>query len=58
MPFDKKGKFAYLINELSNEVNIFSYEDGNFTEIQTISTLAENFEKSVLFFLLHFHHTK
>ena len=45
MPFDKNGKFAYLINELSNEVNMFSYEDGNFTEIQTISTLAENFEK-------------
>lgn len=45
MPFSKSGKFAYLINELSNEVNTFSYEEGNFTEIQTISSLSEGFEK-------------
>lgn len=45
MPFSKNGAFAYLINELSNEINTFSYNDGIFTEIQTISTLSEGFEK-------------
>lgn len=45
MPFSKNGAFAYLINELSNEVNTFSYNDGIFTEIHTISTLSEGFEK-------------
>lgn len=45
MPFSKNGKFAYLINELSNEVNVFSYEDGNFKELQTISSLSKDFDK-------------
>ncbi len=45
MPFSKNGKFAYLVNELSNEVNVFSYEDGNFKELQTISSLSKDFDK-------------
>lgn len=43
MPFSSNGNFSYLINELSNEVDVFSYEDGNFVEVQSISTLDKNF---------------
>lgn len=43
MPFSNNENFAYLINELSNEVDVFSYKDGNFLEIQSISTLDKKF---------------
>lgn len=43
MLFSANEKFSYLINELSNEVDVFSYKDGNFLEIQSISTLDKKF---------------
>ncbi len=38
LTFDATGKFAYLITELSGEVVVYKYSEGQFTEIQTIST--------------------
>lgn len=44
--FSPNGKFAYLINELDETMIAFTYDpkNGNLTEIQTISTLPEDFK--------------
>lgn len=44
--FHPGGKFAYLINEMSNTVTAFDYDasTGTLTEIQTISTLPAGFK--------------
>lgn len=44
--FHPNGKYAYVINELDNTVNAFSYDaqKGELTEIQSVTTLPENFE--------------
>lgn len=44
--FHPSGKFAYLINELSNTITVFRYdaENGKLDTIQTISTLPEGYE--------------
>ncbi|MFA6293552.1 MAG: lactonase family protein, partial [Victivallales bacterium] len=44
--FSPNGKFAYLINELDETIIAFGYDskNGNLTEIQTISTLPEDFK--------------
>lgn len=43
MRFSRSGKYAYLIYELSNDVDVFSYEDGSkgpvFEKVQNISIL-------------------
>jgi len=43
MHFSRDNRYLYVVEELSNEVSVFSYgsEDGNLTLIQTISTLEE-----------------
>ena len=43
--FHPSGKFAYLINELSNTITVFRYdaENGKLDTIQTISTLPEGY---------------
>lgn len=45
--FHKSGKFAYVIHELGNCIDVYSYECINdmpmFNRIQTISTLNENY---------------
>lgn len=43
--FHPNGRFAYVINELLSTVTAFSYDPkkGTFTELQTISTLPEDF---------------
>ena len=45
LSFGPNGKFAYLINELDETIVAFVYdpENGNLSEIQTISTLPESF---------------
>lgn len=43
MPFSNNENFAYLINELSSDIDIFSYENGCFKEVQSISTLEDKF---------------
>ena len=44
--FTPDGKFAYLINELDETIVAFTYDpkNGNLSEIQTISTLPEDFK--------------
>lgn len=37
--FDTKGKFAYLVQELSGSITTFTYEDGKIEPVQTISLL-------------------
>lgn len=43
--FRKDGKFAYIIHELNNTIEVYSYEEENgnpvFTKIQKVSTLNE-----------------
>jgi 6-phosphogluconolactonase len=43
--FSVDGKFAYVINEMGGTITVFSYEptSGTLTEIQTISTLPDDF---------------
>jgi 6-phosphogluconolactonase len=36
LEFHPNGKFAYLITEMSGEVVVFDYKEGNLSEIQTI----------------------
>ncbi|MEZ6058305.1 MAG: lactonase family protein [Planctomycetaceae bacterium] len=44
--FHPTGKFAYVINEMGSTVTAFSYnsETGSLTELQTISTLPDDFK--------------
>jgi len=44
--FHPNGKYAYVINELDNTINAYTYKgsDGSLSELQSISTLPENFE--------------
>jgi 6-phosphogluconolactonase len=46
--FNIDGKFAYVINEMGGTITAFSYEptSGTLTEIQTISTLPDDFTGS------------
>jgi 6-phosphogluconolactonase len=43
--FHPAGRFSYLINEFDSTVNVFSYNasEGSLKELQTISSLPENF---------------
>lgn len=43
MAFHPSGRFAYAVTELSNEVAAFAYSDGQFEELQTISTLPQGY---------------
>lgn len=43
MPFGQTGEYAYLLNELSNRIDVFFYNNGVFSLIQEISTLKEDF---------------
>ena len=45
MAFRPDGKFAYVINEMASSVTAFAYNSGSgaLTEVQTISTLPEDF---------------
>ena len=44
--FHPDGRFGYVINEMANTVTAFAYDadKGTLTEIQTISTLPEDFK--------------
>ncbi len=45
--FHPNEKFMYVINELDGSVIAYSYHDGNFTSIQTISTHDVNFKGAI-----------
>ncbi len=38
--FSPSGKNAYLINELSGQINVYNYNDGKLNQIQTIASTA------------------
>ncbi|MFV0393944.1 MAG: lactonase family protein [Coprobacillaceae bacterium] len=38
MIFSKNGKFAYVLNELTNTIMVYAYENSTFTLVQTIDT--------------------
>jgi 6-phosphogluconolactonase len=44
LTFSPDGKFAYVCMELNGTVTAYSYKDGHLTEIQTLSTLPDDFE--------------
>lgn len=44
MIFSEDGKFAYLINEISNTIMVFRYHAGMFTMVQMVSTLPRHFK--------------
>ncbi|RFB12560.1 lactonase family protein [Bacillus sp. HNG] len=46
--FHPNGKYAYIMTEISNEVVALSYDsnNGSFTELQTISTIPEDFTEN------------
>ncbi|KGA97877.1 hypothetical protein AJ85_04545 [Alkalihalobacillus alcalophilus ATCC 27647 = CGMCC 1.3604] len=41
--FHPNGKFAYVNAELSSELIVFAYNEGQFKEIQTVGTLPDDF---------------
>lgn len=43
MIFSKDGKFAYLVNEIANNVMVFKYIDKHFTLLQVIHTIPRHF---------------
>src|ERR1700761_4280198 len=38
------GKFLYLLQEMGTAVNVYSYDNGKLTQVQTISMLAADFK--------------
>ena len=46
LAFRRDGRFAYLINELASSLTALSYDgvDGCFRELQTVSTLPDDFD--------------
>lgn len=45
--FDASGKTAYVVQELTAEVGVFRYENGQFDHLQTIPMTAKSFEGAV-----------
>ena len=45
--FHPSNKFAYVINELSSTIGVFTYDQssGALASVQTISTLPDNYDK-------------
>lgn len=43
MIFSKDGNFAYLVNEIANNVMVFKYTDKHFTLVQVIHTTPRHF---------------
>lgn len=44
MIFSQDGKYAYLVNEISNQLMVFKYQDGRFSLIQAIRTSPRHFK--------------
>lgn len=43
MAFHPGGEYLYVVTELSNTLLVFSYENGNATQIQEVSLLPDNY---------------
>ncbi len=46
LEFSEKGDFVYCVNELSNDVSVFSFKEGQLGYIKTYSAIPEFKEKS------------
>ncbi|WP_077211113.1 lactonase family protein [Bacillus dakarensis] len=48
LTFHPNGKYAYVMTEFSSKVIVLSYrsEDGSFTELQSLSTLPDDFKEN------------
>ncbi len=44
LAFHPDGHHVYVINEMASTITAFAYEDGNYRELQTISTLPDDFD--------------
>ncbi len=44
MIFSKDGRFAYLVNEIANNIMVFKYTDGHFSMIQAIHCIPRHFK--------------
>ena len=44
MIFSNDGRFAYLLNEISNTIIVYAYKEAHFTMLQVISTLPHHFK--------------
>lgn len=42
--FDRTGQYMYLLNELNSTVIVYRYHDGSLEEIQTTTTLPEDYK--------------
>ena len=40
--FSKNGKYAYLLNELANTIEVYAHDDNNLTLIQTLDTFPKD----------------
>lgn len=47
LTFHPNGEYTYLVNELNGTVVAFSYDGESLEDLQTISTLPENYEGSI-----------
>ena len=45
--FDKQGKFAYLVQELTAEIGVFRHKKGELTPVQTVPMTDKNFAGAV-----------
>lgn len=44
MIFSKDGRFAYLVNEIANNIMVFKYNEGHFNLIQAIHCIPRHFK--------------
>jgi 6-phosphogluconolactonase len=47
MVFSEDGKYLYLVQELAAAINVYRYNNGKLTQVQTLSMLAPNFKGQV-----------
>lgn len=45
--FDKSGEYAYVILELTAEINVYKHDNGKLEHLQTVSMTAKDFEGEV-----------
>src|SRR5207244_2102469 len=59
MLFRPDGKFAYVLNEKTSTINVYSYDapTGALTEVQAVSTVPESYDGQNTAIELQAHHT-
>ncbi|WP_340278919.1 6-phosphogluconolactonase [Staphylococcus coagulans] len=54
--YHQTGRYAYVVNELSNTVVVMQYEDGRFTELERHLTIPEDFLQPTKLAAVHLSH--